>query len=66
MAKRAEAIRIIRELVDIEVQLMKEFNTKRGETKKSKREEWQAIRQAFFAMTGSMPAEEEIERMMCE
>jgi hypothetical protein len=64
MARRDEAIRLIRELVDIEVQLMKEMYTRRGETKKSKREEWKAVRQVFFAITGSIPAEEEMERMV--
>lgn len=65
MARRAEAVRVIHELVEIEVQLMKESWTKRGETKKSRLEEWKTLRQAFFAITGSMPAEEEIERMKC-
>jgi hypothetical protein len=62
---RQEAIAVIKELVRCEIDSMKqEYSRKNGVTKKLQDEEFRAVRAVFFGLTGSMPANEEVDEML--
>ena len=60
---RERAVQLVKDLVDAEVLIMKQMATKRGVTKKANDQEFKAVRELFAALTGSVAAPEEMDRM---
>lgn len=56
---RDEAIRLIHELIAVEVQSMKEISSRGKTTRKTDARELRAVTKLFQALTGSEPTREE-------
>jgi len=60
----AEAVKLIHEVVEAEVEVVKQYNTARGVTKTVERREKNAVTAVFKALTGTKPTDAELAEML--